>query len=111
MSDMSEAKIEDAYLAGTSWASYRYGEAARIDGVKIVIPPGRPNYWDQYEPRPCFEVVFADGVRDHVAISDVGSGYEIITRPEADEINRKHAETERRFAERKRAEGIGAGPP
>lgn len=67
-------KIEDAYYVGTHQYSFRSGEVARVVGLKTV-------YRDDFPPRVCFHVIFADGKDDWCPVEDT-ENYKLLTAEE-----------------------------
>lgn len=54
---------QKAYYVGTGSASFRPGEAAEI--VAVVFAEVRAGTW-----RACYQIEYADGVKDYCAIDD-----------------------------------------
>ncbi len=62
-----------AFLEGKHPYAFRTGECAEVIGFKIGTPDGG------LEPRPCFEVKYADGMTDFVPLTSVSDGsYSIV---------------------------------
>lgn len=72
---MEELRLEDAYYVGTSIHSYRYGEPARIVGIKTLYVENRTAV--------CFHIVFADGKDDWCPVSDY-ENYKVLTDKEVE---------------------------
>ncbi len=66
----SELKDNKVYYVGTSPYSYRSGEPAVIRGIETVYLEGK-------EPRACYKIEFADGMKDSCPISDYAN-YKIL---------------------------------
>lgn len=70
MEEKSESKDNKAYYVGTSGYSYRSGEPAAILGVETVFIEGK-------EPRVCYKIEYADGMKDSCPVSDY-TNYKIL---------------------------------
>lgn len=62
-------KVVDAGYTGTHKYSFRCSEKGRITGVKMVQPDGAGKF------RPCFEVVYADGVVDYSPVYELDPAF------------------------------------
>jgi hypothetical protein len=70
MEEKSESKDNKVYYVGTSGYSYRSGEPAVITGIETVFIEGK-------EPRACYKIEYADGMKDSCPISD-SANYKIL---------------------------------
>jgi len=70
MEEKSESKDNKVYYVGTSGYSYRSGEPAIIVGIETVFIEGK-------EPRACYKIEYADGMKDSCPISDY-TNYKIL---------------------------------
>lgn len=62
-------ETKKTFFTGTSAMSFRRGEKAEVVGVFYVTPKGA-------DPRACFALRYADGVKDFHPVSDTGN-YEL----------------------------------
>ena len=66
-------KIERVYLIGVSINSFRYGDPAKILGIKMITLNGST-------PRLCYHIEYEDDLEDYVPITEVSEGiYKIST--------------------------------
>jgi len=70
MEEKSESKDNKVYYVGTAPYSYRSGEPAVITGIETVFIEGK-------EPRACYKIEYADGMKDSCPILDY-SNYKIL---------------------------------
>jgi hypothetical protein len=76
---------EDAYLVGIHRYSYRSGEPAKIIGV-VMYTPGSSGDSDDYIERPCYHIIFPDGVEEYTPVSDL-LNYAIISEDDVERNN------------------------
>jgi hypothetical protein len=69
-------QTQKAFLIGTHSNSFRPGEPAKIIGVVFVTPDGFP-------ARVCYEVLYKDGRKDFVALSD-SLNFQIVSEDEVE---------------------------
>ena len=63
-------KIEKLFLVGVNLHSFRKGEPGEIKGINMVTSEN-PRDPEGLKPRPCYHIVYKDGIEDHVPISSV----------------------------------------
>ena len=64
------AHWEDAYLVGIHRYSYRAGEPAKIIGVTMYTPFQTVHKDEISIPRPCYHIIFPDGIEEYIPVSD-----------------------------------------
>lgn len=77
--DKKLPKPQKVYVVGTHQYCFRAGEPAQIIGVKMG------ELYEKSEPRLLYEVKYADGVRDLVCVSEIGTNFKLLTFNEVKE--------------------------
>ncbi len=76
---------EDAYIVGIHRYTYRAGEPAKIIGA-VMYTPGSTGDSDDYVARPCYHIIFPDGVEEYAPVSDL-LHYAIISEDDVERNN------------------------